>query len=106
MSHLVWVYMGVKILSLAVKSFFDREKASDAAVGCWRWRCCCCCSVPGAGRLIHGDLGVVVGLPMVLACHLASVCTLVFTVAALTNGRHRTVGFGSCASLPTNPFRS
>lgn len=29
MSHLVWVYMGVKILSLAVKSFFDREKASD-----------------------------------------------------------------------------
>lgn len=27
-SHLGWVYMGVKILSLAVKSFFDREKAS------------------------------------------------------------------------------
>lgn len=29
MSHLVWVYMGVKILSLAVKSFFDTEKVSD-----------------------------------------------------------------------------
>ncbi|CAM9465764.1 unnamed protein product, partial [Ectocarpus fasciculatus] len=28
MSHLVWVYMGVKILSMAVRSFFDTEKAS------------------------------------------------------------------------------
>lgn len=30
MSHLVWVYMGVKVLSMAVRSFFDTEKASVA----------------------------------------------------------------------------
>lgn len=34
LSHLVWVYMGVRILSMAVRSFFDTEKASVAAAIC------------------------------------------------------------------------
>lgn len=34
MSHLLWVYMGVKILSMAVRPFFDKEKASVAAAIC------------------------------------------------------------------------
>lgn len=28
MSHLVWVLMGVRIIRLAVKPFFDREKVT------------------------------------------------------------------------------
>ncbi|CAM9421690.1 unnamed protein product [Ectocarpus sp. 6 AP-2014] len=37
LSHLVWVYMGVRILSMAVRSFFDTEKASGSWVG-MKWR--------------------------------------------------------------------
>lgn len=35
MSHLVWVLMGVRILRLAVKPFFDRKKVTLSFLSFW-----------------------------------------------------------------------